>query len=425
MKKKEKISKATSLDIAKKRNKGKGKLFIEEQLFRTLTEQFSDIILLVNREGFIIYENKAVEKVLGYKLQERIGASYLDNVHPEELKSIKREFNKLFKDINAPVYRSEVRIRHKDGSWRMFEIMGSVLSRNNVVESVFVNLRDITERKRVEEKLRKSEANYRQLFENSPAAIYQVDYKNGRVLKANDVFCKYFGYSEEDFTSLSPYDVLTEESKKLFGERMEKIAMDMEVPTTPEFDIVDKNGKILSLQLYIKNIYDAEGHVVAADVVAHDITERKRAEEELKRFAENLEDANIALRVLMNKRNEDQTEIEEKLQVNINDLVMPYLRKLKKANLDDRNNNYLNVLENNLSDVLSPFMRDFQSSHKNLTPQEIQIVDLIRKGKKTKEIADLLNASAHTIMTHRNNMRKKLNLIDSKINLRSHILSLK
>jgi DNA-binding NarL/FixJ family response regulator len=151
----------------------------------------------------------------------------------------------------------------------------------------------------------------------------------------------------------------------------------------------------------------------------------KKAEEELKRFAENLEDANIALRVLMNHRNEDQKEFEEKLQVNINDLVIPYLKKLSKANLDDRNKNYLSVLESNLSDVLSPFMRDFRSSHKNLTPQEIQIVDLIKKGKDTKEIADMLNASISTIKTHRNNIRKKLNLISSKINLRSHILSLK
>jgi DNA-binding CsgD family transcriptional regulator len=85
----------------------------------------------------------------------------------------------------------------------------------------------------------------------------------------------------------------------------------------------------------------------------------------------------------------------------------------------------VSVLESNLSDVLSPFMRDFRSSHKNLTPQEIQIVDLILKGKNTKEIGDMLNASANTIATHRNNIRKKMNLRNSKINLRSHILSLK
>jgi len=146
----------------------------KEQLFRFLTEQSSDIILLVDRNGIITYENKAVEEVLGYKPQERIGGSSFDNLHPDELESVKRGFNKLFKDIHAPVFRSEARIRHKDGHWRMFEIIGSILPHNNVVESVIVNLRDITERKLVEEKLRESEASYRQLFDNSPAAIYRV-----------------------------------------------------------------------------------------------------------------------------------------------------------------------------------------------------------------------------------------------------------
>jgi len=132
--------------------------------------------------------------------------------------------------------------------------------------------RDITERKQAEEKLRESETSYRQLFDNSPAAIYRVDYKNGRFLKANDVFCEYLGCSQEKITSLSPYDILTEDSKKLFLERMEKMALGVEVPNIVEYEVVDKKGKRWFLQLNNKDIYDTEGHVVAADVVAHDIT---------------------------------------------------------------------------------------------------------------------------------------------------------
>lgn len=74
---------------------------------------------------------------------------------------------------------------------------------------------------------------------------------------------------------------------------------------------------------------------------------------------------------------------------------------------------------------MSPFMKNFLSSHKNLTPQEIQIIDLIMQGKNTKEIADMVNASVYTIATHRNNIRKKLNLINSKTNLQTYILSTK
>jgi DNA-binding CsgD family transcriptional regulator len=64
------------------------------------------------------------------------------------------------------------------------------------------------------------------------------------------------------------------------------------------------------------------------------------------------------------------------------------------------------------------------NKNKNLTPQEIQIVDLIKQGKNTKEIAGMLNASPNTIATHRNNIREKLNLRNAKVNLRSYLQSL-
>ncbi len=315
-------------------------------------------------------------------------------------------------------------VRHQVKGGKMLQCLQSAelitIDDEHYVITVVV---DITERKKMEEQLRESEKKYRQLFDNSPAAIYQVDYRTGKFLKANDFFCKYVGCSPEEITSLSPYDILTEESKKLFMQRVEKISQGIKVPQKVEFEAFDRQGKLWCFQLHIKNICDAEGHVVAADVVAHDITERKQSEDALKRFAEDLEEANIAMRVLMTQRNEDKQEIEEKLQANMRDLVMPYLRKLKHLNLDSRSKNYLDILENNLNEVLSPFMKNLQSSYNHLTPQEIQITNLIKKGKKTKEIAEMLNASTKTIETHRNNLRKKLNLRNSKINLRSYLLS--
>ena len=114
----------------------------------------------------------------------------------------------------------------KDGTTVWVETKSSFIrDENQRPVGIMGVTRDITERKQVEEKLRESEANYRQLFDNSPAAIYQVDYKNGKFLKANDLFCEYLGCSQEEITSISPYDILTEESKKLFLERVEKIAL--------------------------------------------------------------------------------------------------------------------------------------------------------------------------------------------------------
>ena len=139
------------------------KLRDEEQRFKALAEQSSDIILLVNKEGFITYENQSVS-ILGVNPEDRIGVKAFELVHPDDLKLVTDSFLGLFSNANAPFKKSEIRLRHKDGSWYTFEAIGSSMVRNNVVDSVIVNLRDITERKMAEEKLQKTLENLRKSY---------------------------------------------------------------------------------------------------------------------------------------------------------------------------------------------------------------------------------------------------------------------
>jgi diguanylate cyclase (GGDEF)-like protein/PAS domain S-box-containing protein len=135
----------------------------EEQRFRALIEHSSDIIVVVNLEGIITYINPAVEQVLGFKPEERIGAKGFELVHPDNMKFLTNSFIALVSDANAPDIHGEMCLRHKDGSFRTLEAVGSNLVNNNVVEAVIVNYRDITERKLAEEELRKSEQRYMEL----------------------------------------------------------------------------------------------------------------------------------------------------------------------------------------------------------------------------------------------------------------------
>jgi PAS domain S-box-containing protein len=283
---------------------------------------------------------------------------------------------------------------------------------------------NITERKLAEEKSRQSEEKFRNIFMTTPNCITISRLSDGIFKDVNRGFEDIVGWKREEVIGLksmeSPLNLWVGLSERKFMMGEMKAGRDV---LNRQFEFRRRDGSIRT-GIYSARPINIDGEA-AVIFILQDITEQKRAENELKLFAENLEDANIALRVLMNRRDKDQKEFEEKLQININDLVIPYLKKLKMGNLDDRNKNYVSVLENNLSDVLSPFMRDIRSLHKKLTPQEIQIVDLIRQGKNTKEIANMLNSSVNTIATHRDNIRRKMNLINSKINLRSYILSLK
>jgi PAS domain S-box-containing protein len=140
-------------------------------------------------------------------------------------------------------------------------------------------------RRLAEDTLQKSEANYKHLFDNAPAGIYQVNFRTGKFIKANDFICEYLGCRQEEITSLSPYDYLTKEGQKLLTERLNKMALGEKVPEDPEYEIVNRNGELRWLKLNVKNIYDSEG-LAGADVVAHDITERKRAEGALRESEE-------------------------------------------------------------------------------------------------------------------------------------------
>jgi diguanylate cyclase (GGDEF)-like protein/PAS domain S-box-containing protein len=129
------------------------KLQFEEQRFRAFVEHASDMIVLVNPEGVILYVNPAIESILGFKPEERIGANGSEIVHPDDVKALADVFNTLSRDTNSPVINGELRLRHKDGSWRTLEAVGSNLVNNNVVESIIINYRDITERKKAEEQI--------------------------------------------------------------------------------------------------------------------------------------------------------------------------------------------------------------------------------------------------------------------------------
>ena len=159
---------------------------------------------------------------------------------------------------------------------------------------------------------------------------------------------------------------------------------------------------------------------------AHEELERRVEErtKELESKTNNLEEVNTALKVLLKQRENDRTEHEEKVLFNVKELIIPFLNKLKKTNLGAGQMDYVNVLESNLNEIISPFTHRLSLKYLNLTPSEIQITNLVKQGKTSKQIANMLNLSSRTIETHRKNIREKLGLKSKKANLRSYLLSI-
>ncbi|MCG6909566.1 MAG: response regulator [Deltaproteobacteria bacterium] len=158
---------------------------------------------------------------------------------------------------------------------------------------------------------------------------------------------------------------------------------------------------------------------------AHDMLEQRVEERtrELRLKTENLEEMNTALKVLLKRREEDKNELEEKVIYNIKEMVQPFLEKLAGTRLDERQKTFLEILSSNLNDIVSPFAKTLSTRYLNLTPSEIQIANLVKHGKTTKEIAGLLNLSTRTVESHRDSIRKKLGIKNQKANLRTYLMS--
>jgi ligand-binding sensor protein/DNA-binding CsgD family transcriptional regulator len=152
--------------------------------------------------------------------------------------------------------------------------------------------------------------------------------------------------------------------------------------------------------------------------------ELKESTIELEVEKSNLKEANIALQVLLDKRQEDKKETADNLLTNVKELIAPYLEKIKKTKLDVHQETILSIIESNLNTITSPFARKMSRTYLNLTPVEIKVANLIRHGSNSKEIAELMSLSPRTIYNHRKNIRKKLGIENKETNLRSYLLSI-
>ena len=180
-----------------------------------------------------------------------------------------------------------------------------------------------------------------------------------------------------------------------------------------------------------------DGTVNGFTEISREITDRKRTEAEIKQHRDNLEElvnkrtaelaqrnidleeSNVALKVLLQHRENDKKEIEEKVLNNLEKLVFPYLEKLMAKVSEPEEKTYVDIIEFNLREITSPFSLGMPGDVSKLTPAEIQIANLIKQGKTTKEIAQLLGLSPTTIATHRQNIRKKFDLTNKKLNLQT------
>ena len=292
-------------------------------------------------------------------------------------------------------------------------------------QMILLAIEDITERRRLEGELKDSDDRFRRLFETAKDGLLLINKETGNIVNANKAIANLLGHSSEELIGKKLSDVGLLTDIKDFKETINELEL------FGLIDIVDthietKQGLAISVDIYLVD----RARFVQCNV--RDITERKLAEEELRRSRDEievkvaeLEEFNAALRVLTRQRERDKKELEDRIAVNIQELITPSIEQLKKISLDQKARACLDLLESNFREITGPFLQNLRSKYHNLTFVEIQVANLIKEGRSSKEIAESLHISRSTVDSHRNNIRRKLELRKTKTNLRTYLLSLK
>ena len=160
------------------------------------------------------------------------------------------------------------------------------------------------------------------------------------------------------------------------------------------------------------------------ECLRNEIETRRRTEKSLRTREADLEEANAALKVLLKRIEDSKTELEERFLTNINELVFPYLMRLKRRVKDAKARVYIDIVETNINELASPLGGQLSSRFSRLTPTELEVAKLVVRGQTTKMIAEVLNTATSTVDLHRNNIRRKVGIRSSKVNLRTYLTSL-
>ncbi len=274
-------------EVRRGRRRAERALQESEERFRSLVQYASDIIAILDASGAIRYISPAVERVLGYRPEERIGKSSFDLLHPDDAEEVKKVLQEYIDKPGARPPRIEYRIRARDGVWRHFEAISTNLLHDPSVGGIVVNARDVTERKLAEEELREAEEKYRSIFENAVEGIYQATVE-GRLLTANPAMARILGYESPEGLMESVTDI----AEQLYVDPADREEFKRHMRSRGsisgfETKMYRKDGRVVSVSFAARTLRDpSTGEPIGYEGTMEDISERRRNEEALREMRE-------------------------------------------------------------------------------------------------------------------------------------------
>jgi PAS domain-containing protein/DNA-binding CsgD family transcriptional regulator len=340
----------------------------------------------------------------------RTFAEWLDHLHPDDREeTLVRNMRAAIEGTN---YSGEYRLRRGDGTYMHVRDRGIIFKDEQGRPAHMIGaFNDVSGEREAELILREQADLYETLFKNAINPAFQIA-SDGSFLDANEAG---LAMLEIDAEGLMRQDV-----SSLWGPGAQaavRACLDGSTDTSSldlELHVADIDKALTVTLVPCRFRGERTCFALCTDVTAHQTLRRalERSEDALRRQAATLEDANAALRVILDQRNRDREELQRTVTDNMETLVLPLLERLR-THLAAPEETCLDAAIGNLHELTRPFAgahgRDGRTDA-HLTPREREVANLVRLGKTSREIAAALYISPTTVAHHRKNLRRKLGL---------------
>src|SRR5258708_14949240 len=260
-------------------------LIEREELFHLISENAADMIAVVDLDGRRIFNSISYQKILGYSPEDLQESSGFEQIHPDDRERVKNAAKEAGQTGAATIL--EYRFRHKNGDWMVLESVASVIrNKNGEPEKLVVVNRDITERKKAQEALSRSEASFRSLVEGAPHGIYRAT-MTGKFLEVNPALQKMLGY--ESAEELFKADLATQVFRHATDcQRMNELLAESKVMKDVEMEWKRANEEPIVVRCSGHHVDVKHGGPGYFEVFAEDVTEKRTLERQL-RMAQKME----------------------------------------------------------------------------------------------------------------------------------------
>jgi PAS domain S-box-containing protein len=416
-----------------------------EQRFRDLASLLPEPVFELDVAGVVTFANKAASELLGYSQEDfEKGLISSEIIAPVDRERALEKMQQILSGKGSDGV--ELMVLRKDGiTFPVWFHAIPIIFHNKVVGIRGIGI-DLTEIRQIEQALRESEDRYRHLSEVTFEGI--VFHDEGKILDANPQFFNMFGYEPHEVLGIPEVPIVVAPESRPFVRQQ----IEAEVQGPYEATGLRKDGTKFPIEVQARSA-EFQGRTVRVAAL-RDITERKKAEEDLqaaylkldkystmleervyertveleesqkqiKEYADRLEKYSEGLAIMLRSVENEKSNMENKVTENCNSVLKPLLDQMRVCDLPEKANLLVDSMEFQIEKIASLTGPKLIEHAEFLTPREIQVCLYIKSGLSSKEIATIMGISLKAISFHRANIRKKLGLVGSGNDLASYLM---